>query len=221
MHNSFSLFETMYFSKKDGYRYYDFHLKRLISSAIYFGFSYNERTLRESLRTYCEALPSTGAQQVKLTLFFNGHCSLQSSNLKLIKSPVKLLISKHYMKSDQLFLRHKTTFREIYDWSWQEAERVGAFDMLFFNQQGELTEGARSNVFLKLKGNWYTPRLSSGLLPGVMRSVILDDPNWGARECILKIEDLLNAEDIMVCNTLRGAVSASLPYTVSSTPHCT
>jgi len=48
------------------------------------------------------------------------------------------------------------------------------------------------------------------LLPGVMRSVVLGDPAWNASERSLDLEDLLAAEQIMVCNALRGTVPATL-----------
>jgi para-aminobenzoate synthetase/4-amino-4-deoxychorismate lyase len=82
--------------------------------------------------------------------------------------------------------------------------------MLFFNERGELTEGGRSNVFIKLDGHWYTPPLSAGLLPGVMRQVLLEDLAMQARERTLTQADLLRAEAIIVCNALRGALPARI-----------
>jgi para-aminobenzoate synthetase/4-amino-4-deoxychorismate lyase len=107
-------------------------------------------------------------------------------------------------------LRHKTTLRARYDAAWRAAEAEGAFDMLFFNAEGELTEGGRSNVFVKLQGRWYTPPLACGVLPGVMRSVLLDDPAWNASERRLSRDDLLAAEALVLCNALRGALPATL-----------
>jgi para-aminobenzoate synthetase/4-amino-4-deoxychorismate lyase len=77
---------------------------------------------------------------------------------------------------------------------------------LFCNVEGELTEGARSNVFLKLDGRWYTPPLSSGVLPGIMRTVLLADSAWNAEERRLFPDDLRRAQEIVVCNALRGAL---------------
>jgi para-aminobenzoate synthetase / 4-amino-4-deoxychorismate lyase len=105
-------------------------------------------------------------------------------------------------------LRHKTTFREDYDRAWREAEAQGAFDMLFFNERGELTEGGRSNVFVRLDGRWSTPSLDAGLLPGVMRGVLIEELD--AEERPLTREDLDRAESLMICNALRGAVPARL-----------
>jgi para-aminobenzoate synthetase/4-amino-4-deoxychorismate lyase len=82
--------------------------------------------------------------------------------------------------------------------------------MLFFNERGELTEGGRTTVFVKLDGQWWTPPLSSGVLPGVMRSVLLADASMEARERVLLRPDVLRAEALMLCNALRGAVPARL-----------
>ncbi len=67
-----------------------------------------------------------------------------------------------------------------------------------------MTEGGRSNVFVLLDGQWCTPPLACGLLPGVMRSVMLAAPAWDAVERVITREMLLRAEGIVVCNALRG-----------------
>jgi para-aminobenzoate synthetase/4-amino-4-deoxychorismate lyase len=74
-----------------------------------------------------------------------------------------------------------------------------------------LTEGGRSNVFVKLAGRWWTPPLASGVLPGVMRSVLLDEASGlQAAEKVLTQADVLNAEALLICNALRGALEARL-----------
>ncbi|WP_246542264.1 aminodeoxychorismate synthase component I [Collimonas antrihumi] len=210
MGGDFSLFETIYATSTEGCRHLDLHLQRLQASAAYFGFPYNDKILRAALQAHCASLPATGPQRLRLTLSADGNCSLQSAQLGTLETPVSVLIAPVPTQSDDLFLRHKTSVRQRYDQAWQQAQQLGAFDMLFFNQEGELTEGGRSSVFLKLDGRWYTPPLKSGLLPGVMRSVVLNDPAWDASERSLSMDDLLAAEQIMVCNALRGAMPARL-----------
>jgi para-aminobenzoate synthetase/4-amino-4-deoxychorismate lyase len=105
--------------------------------------------------------------------------------------------------------------RTEYDAGIRAAESAGAFDTLFFGEHGELLEGGRSNVFLRLGGHWFTPPLADGILPGVMRAVLLDDPAWNASECRLTRADLERAEALVVCNALRGA----LPATVERVQH--
>jgi para-aminobenzoate synthetase/4-amino-4-deoxychorismate lyase len=116
------------------------------------------------------------------------------------------------MPADDPLLAHKTTLRQTYDEGWQAAEAAGAFDSLFFNERGELTEGGRSNVFVRVGGRWYTPPLSSGLLPGVMRAQLLDDPDWNAVERTLTLQDLRDADAVCVCNALRGVLAAQVVW---------
>jgi para-aminobenzoate synthetase/4-amino-4-deoxychorismate lyase len=87
---------------------------------------------------------------------------------------------------------------------------VGAFDTLFFNERGELAEGGRSSVFVRVGERWYTPPLSSGELPGVMRALLLEDPAWNAIECPISRETLERAQEIVVCNALRGPLRATI-----------
>jgi para-aminobenzoate synthetase/4-amino-4-deoxychorismate lyase len=129
-------------------------------------------------------------------------------------APVGVLLASEHgfaaTRANEFLLRHKSTSRAEYDRAWRLAEARGGFDMLFFNERGELTEGGRSNVFIKLDGHWYTPPLSAGLLPGVMRQVLLEDLAMQARERTLTQADLLRAEAIIVCNALRGAMPARI-----------
>ena len=112
--------------------------------------------------------------------------------------------------SSDVFLRHKTSRRSRYDAAWQAAEARGAFDALFFNERGELTEGGRSNVFVRVGDTWITPPLTCGVLPGVMRGVLLAAPAWHAREGVITRAMLDAADDIVVCNALRGPLRAVL-----------
>jgi para-aminobenzoate synthetase/4-amino-4-deoxychorismate lyase len=48
------------------------------------------------------------------------------------------------------------------------------------------------------------------VLPGVMRKVLLEDPAWNAQEHRLTLDDLHRAEEIIVCNALRGVLRATL-----------
>jgi para-aminobenzoate synthetase/4-amino-4-deoxychorismate lyase len=43
-----------------------------------------------------------------------------------------------------------------------------------------------------------------------MRQTLLDDPQWNAHEATLTVADLVDADRILVCNALRGAVPAVL-----------
>jgi para-aminobenzoate synthetase/4-amino-4-deoxychorismate lyase len=116
------------------------------------------------------------------------------------------------MQSSNLLLGHKVNQRILYDLAWKKAVALGGFDAVFLNEAGFVTEGGRSSIFIQPIGSnqWLTPPLSAGVLPGVMRQSLLDDPKWNAREVMFTAADLADADRILICNALRGAVPAVL-----------
>ncbi len=207
--NQFELFETMHASRAQGCRQRARHLARLQASAAYFGFRFDPQQADAALDSACAALPD-GPQRLRLALAADGALAIASAPLTALAQPVRLLLAAEATQSDALFLRHKTSIRSRYDQAWRDAEAQGAFDTVFFNERGELTEGGRSNVFVRVDGRWLTPPLSCGVLPGIMRAVLLADPAFDATECVITRAMLASATEIMVCNALRGALAATL-----------
>jgi para-aminobenzoate synthetase/4-amino-4-deoxychorismate lyase len=123
---------------------------------------------------------------------------------------VGLLIATQRLSDANPLAKHKTTLRQHYDDGVRAAELAGAFDSLFFTEDGRLVEGGRTSVFVKLDGRWFTPPVADGALPGVMRAALLEDPAWQATERTLRLEDLAHAEALVVCNALRGVLPAQL-----------
>jgi para-aminobenzoate synthetase/4-amino-4-deoxychorismate lyase len=216
LNQPFELFETMLASRENGVRYVQRHLQRLQSSADFFGFRFDFNATHIQLQQHCDQLAMGLPYRLRLSLQHGGDVQISSALLTPLDDTVRVKISPHPMRSDDLFLRHKSSVREVYDAAWRSAEQQGAFDMLFFNEAGALTEGGRSNVFVKLDGMWFTPPLEAGVLPGVMRSVLLDDPTWNASERHLTLDDLRRAQEVIVCNALRGVIPVALDWTSSA-----
>jgi para-aminobenzoate synthetase/4-amino-4-deoxychorismate lyase len=208
--NDFEIFETIYATRADGCRHLERHVARLGASAAYFGHPFNPDLARAAAQEACAALPDCVPHRVRLALQPSGEIVAQTGALAPLDEPVRLLLADEPTHAHDVFLRHKTSIRGRYDAAWRAAESVGAFDTLFFNERGELTEGGRSSVFVRIGGRWYTPPLSAGVLPGVMRGVLLDDPAWDAIECPLTRASLARAQEIVVCNALRGPLRAVL-----------
>ena len=207
----FSLIETMHATREEGVRHLESHLARLARSAAELDFALPADDIRADLVGQAAALAAGRAFRLRLGLRKDGHFDLVVAPLDaLADGPVSLIVAADAMDEADPLLRHKTTLRDRYDAAVAEATRQGAFDMLFHNRAGELTEGGRSNVFLLLDGEWVTPPLATGVLPGVMRSVLLEDASWKAREARVTLADLFRAERIVVCNALRGAREARL-----------
>jgi para-aminobenzoate synthetase/4-amino-4-deoxychorismate lyase len=208
--NDFELFETLHASRVDGCRQQARHLARLSASASYFGFAWDENAALATLNAACAERPDESPFRLRLALAHDGTFSVQSGVLAPLLATVRVMLAPEATESGDLFLRHKSSVRARYDAAWRAAEAQGCFDMLFFNQRGELTEGGRSNVFVKLDGRWHTPPLSCGLLPGVQRAAMLADPAWNAQESVITRAMLASAQQIVVCNALRGAMQAQL-----------
>jgi para-aminobenzoate synthetase/4-amino-4-deoxychorismate lyase len=209
----FDLFETTFATREEGIRHWDRHLARLVSSAEWCGFPLDRAMLQKRLDETCSGFEANAGYRLRIALSKSGEIAVTSAPLvPLANSTVDVLLASEHgfaaRLADNPLLRHKTTSREEYDRAWREAEAQGAFDMLFVNERGELTEGGRSNVFVKLDGRWSTPPLDAGLLPGVMRGVLIDELD--AEERTLTREDLDRAQALMICNALRGAMPARL-----------
>ena len=78
--------------------------------------------------------------------------------------------------------------------------------MVYLNTSGEVTEGSRTNVFVRRDGKLLTPPLSAGLLPGTLRDELLETGE--ATEARLTLDDL--SGDVLLGNSVRGLVPAKL-----------
>ena len=65
-----------------------------------------------------------------------------------------------------------------------------------------------TNIFLKKSNKLYTPALGCGLLPGVLREYLLS--NNLAHEKALYLNDLLDADNVYLGNSVRGLIEAEV-----------
>jgi para-aminobenzoate synthetase/4-amino-4-deoxychorismate lyase len=230
----FELFETMC-ARAESVALLDRHLARLAHSAQVLGFAFDAAAALALVEKFlsglspdaarASGLAGTGeAHRLRLSLAHDGrltltHGALAALSVTAVTSPhelaaatgaVGLLIATQRLPDANPLAAHKTTLRQHYDDGVRAAEQAGAFDSLFFTEDGRLVEGGRTSVFIRLDGRWFTPPITDGALPGVMRGVLLEDPAWQARERTLRLEDLERAEAIVVCNALRGVLPARL-----------
>ena len=106
------------------------------------------------------------------------------------------------MRSDDPWLRIKSSYRPAYEEAAAYAAASQAFDAVLCNERGELTEGSRSTLFVKRGDRLLTPPLSAGVLPGVLRAQLLEAGE--AEEARLAPNDLTDVEEIYLGNSARG-----------------
>lgn len=196
------LIETL---RRDGgiYPMWAGHLARLKSSASYFGFPLDEQLLFRKLGKQ----PARGTWRVRVTLDKAGAIDVQAVAFDGAAPDICLAaLADQRIDSRDVMRRHKTTFRPLYDAALQSLPAGSPiFDLIFFNERGEVAEGARSNVFVERDGILLTPPLVSGALPGVLRASLL--ATGRAREAVLWPADL--QEGFWLGNALRGLFRAS------------
>jgi para-aminobenzoate synthetase/4-amino-4-deoxychorismate lyase len=208
----FALLETLLLQEGE-LRRLDAHLNRLKASARFFGFDYSEASIRAALHNAQKKRPS-GPHRVRLILEKGGNVNVQVQALVDLPKPLSFVIAPERMDASDPLLRHKTTARLLFDSALHRLKGdPGCFDALFFNERAELTEGARSNVFLLKNGAWFTPPVESGLLDGIMRQEILRTTPVRVQK--LYADDLLTADAVYLSNVLRGLVRVSLSSATS------
>ena len=116
-----------------------------------------------------------------------------------------LLVSPFRTDPDDPLLRHKTGVRGFYNRERRRAVRAGCFDALFLNRLDRVTEGAITNIFARFGERWVTPPVEDGLLPGIWRAMFLYETTAEVRS--LSLDELTTADEIVIGNSVRGAIS--------------
>jgi para-aminobenzoate synthetase/4-amino-4-deoxychorismate lyase len=205
---SFELIETLLYVPGEGYWLLERHLARLEASARYFAFRCDVDEVRLALAREAEGRPGERLR-VRLLLAEDGRTTVTSTSLAAPKADavMRFVLSDTRLDSADPFLFHKTTRRELYDREWRHAsETMGADEVLYLNERGELAEGSRTSIFVERGGSLMTPPLSSGLLPGVLRAELLAQGK--AVEAVLGLDDLETADAVYLGNSVRGLVRA-------------
>ncbi|HEZ7227737.1 TPA: bifunctional anthranilate synthase component I family protein/aminotransferase class IV [Neisseria meningitidis] len=207
----FGIFETMRVENRQC-ALLDRHLCRLKAAAQALNLPLPDGC-ENQIKQYIADLPD-GAFRVKALLASDG-ISLSRAVLNHLADKQRVIISPAVLPAQNYLRRFKTTHRTLFDQAWQTAETQGAFDSLFFNSDGILLEGGRSNVFVKHRGQWLTPSLDLDILNGIMRQAVLDEPQKYLQtnqviETHIKQKTLQEAEEIRLSNALRGVFAAAL-----------
>ncbi len=179
------------------------HLDRMERSAGAFGISFDRARAISELA----GLPNDTPTRCRLTLDRRGEFALTRSPLDPNPPFWRVAVSPDPLKSADPWLLHKTTRRALYDTA--RANLPGGVDeWIFLNERGEVCEGTITNLFVETPNGWLTPPLGSGLLPGILREMLLEGPDL--REQVLRLTDLETASAVHMGNSLRGLIPVKL-----------
>ncbi len=199
----FRLLETLAWDPGAGPILLDRHLTRLAASASHFGFDCDIEEVRRRLG----AIRAEQPRRLRVLLSPDGALEIQVLDPPTPRTgPWRLALDTVPVRSDDEFLRHKTTRRDRYDEALGRAPE--ADDVILWNERRELTETSIANLVIEIDGVALTPADSAGLLPGTLRAELL--ANHRIHESVLTIDDLDRADAIWGINSLRGWMSAEL-----------
>jgi para-aminobenzoate synthetase / 4-amino-4-deoxychorismate lyase len=196
--SEFQLVESFLLDNGD-YFLLEEHLKRLEKSARYFGFQNGMEGIKRSLNEFGDK-NRNGMLKVRLLLAKDGEWTIEGQPIKQQDIVMKVVLAVEPVDKTNPFLYHKTTNREIYE-KFQIQKPVEAFDVLLWNQDGELTEFTNGNVVLEIDGVRWTPQVSSGLLAGTFRDSLIQKGE--IFEKTLTLSDLEKATKVWFINSVR------------------
>ncbi len=200
----FELFESILVTNNKPFLLNE-HLERLKNAANYFMFSFNKKEILFKLKSYINSLDNN-SYKLKITLNKWGGIKLESQKLLPNKNYYKVAISKTKTEPNNKFLYFKTTLRALYDKELSKYKKEGFDEVLFINENNNVTEGSFTNIFIELNGKIFTPTISSGILNGIYRSYLLNK-NKQIEEKEISYQELLSADKIFICNSVRKIIN--------------
>lgn len=121
--------------------------------------------------------------------------------------PIRLLLSEGRRNPKSFTVSHKTGNYLENRIARRKAKKCGYDDALFLNTDGYLAETTVSNIFLVRDHTLITPSAESGILPGIVRSWVLD---YAIRSGIVALciscdlDELREADEVFVTNSVIG-----------------
>lgn len=192
------------------------HMRRAVSSGLTLGIPIpSEETIRIAVETLCnDQSPSEGL--LRLSFSEDGNwAAVHLPYIPVAHAAVVVSYPEFTVTNGQQIKTYP------YDHRLQILEAIrsrGADEVLIKNLEGKVCEGAVSNLLFLIDAKWVTPPISDGVLPGVMRALVIE--YCGVLVRSVQPEDLLRAESAILLSSLRIAQPvASIDGRVLVQPH--
>jgi branched-chain amino acid aminotransferase len=180
------------------------HMRRALDAATSQGFSLpSEEVVRTGIHSLMTAEPQT-IGRLRL-LFAKERFTAVHQSYTDITEPARLGIDPDSNRNKSISIKsypyeHRLALLE-------QAKQSGFDEIICMNDRDEVTEGAVSNFLFRINGKWVTTPLSSGVLPGVQRGIVIERCGVSVKQ-ILK-SDLDSVDAAFVISSLKIALSAS------------
>ena len=125
-------------------------------------------------------------------------CKNNKPNFKL--SDVRINTFNDIKKSINFLSSLKSLNSLTYVMSAISAKNQGYDEAVIFNEQNFVIETTSSNLFFVSNNKLFTPHLNQGCVEGTMRELIIN--NFNVKEIKVKMDDLINSQEIILTNSL-------------------
>jgi len=132
---------------------------------------------------------------------------LQERSYKLNNQGKLIDLFPDILKTPNVLSPIKSLNAQLYVMAAIFASENNIDDCIIINSNGGIVEGISSNLFLTKKGTIYTPSVDQGCVKGVMRNIIIEiarDAGIQVDECELSTDDLFDADELFLTNTIQG-----------------
>ncbi|MEM7702701.1 MAG: aminodeoxychorismate synthase component I [Pseudomonadota bacterium] len=202
---AFDLIETMEFNPEIGIALLELHLERMKKSAAALGFAFDRHAARNQIQALCFELEAPA--KLRLLTARSGATALETAPLpEPFEGDVPVIALPHPLDPSDWRLAHKTSDRGFYEEGIAAAQGMGAKEAILVRDDGLVTEGCWTNIFVERDGVLLTPPTTLGLLPGVLRAFLIEKGQ--AKEAELTLDDL--ADGFQLGNAVRGLFGAKL-----------
>lgn len=199
------LIETMRFTPEAGVPLLELHLQRIKASAAELGHAFDRHAVRNAIQALC--FDAEQPARLRLMVSRSGAYTLELAPLPApLTGPLGCAVLPIPVDPGDWRLRHKSSDREFYEAALRAARDIGADEALFVRDDGRLTEGCWTNLFVERGETLLTPPATLGLLPGVLRRSLIESGR--AVEAELTLDDL--RDGFLIGNALRGLIPAKL-----------
>lgn len=147
----------------------DYHAARLKSSAVHFNFE--QPDFKAAISAYIEENKlNQGTFKLRAVLSAAGQLKISHDPLAPYSEPLTAVFAAAPIQGAPDFIAHKTTVRHQYRGKTNDSEVI-----LYYNDNLDITEFNIGSIVVKEAGEYYTPPVSAGILPGVMRQSLIDE----------------------------------------------
>ena len=170
------------------------HLARMHVAGTELGFPFNRHALRDGAWEYLQAMGAgDGSLRITVTrgpgprglspvphadqkpMAMMAFSPAPSSPPEVQDVPDRLVLAPFVRSSGAVSSRHKTLSYADNLAAIAHAREENAADVIFLNERGEVASTAMSNLFIRTGVGYRTPPLSAGILPGIVRSVLIEE----------------------------------------------